>query len=124
MSYSTNESLFQMDDDGVPDMDTMISILPDSMQERGGKMVRACNSVSEYRLTGKHTDFAVLFAPKKCKIWRSCQNEPVQNRSFGPSLKEIQDYICCWCGSSFKKMGPESLPLPEKLLKPNSENSV
>jgi len=49
-----------MDDDGVPDLDTMISMLPDSMQDRGGKMIRACKDVSEYRYTGRHT---ALYSP-------------------------------------------------------------
>jgi hypothetical protein len=63
MRMSADESLLQMDDDGVPDMDTMISMLPDSMQERGGKMIKACKDVSEYRHTGRHTDFTALFSP-------------------------------------------------------------
>ncbi|XP_069702577.1 general odorant-binding protein 83a-like [Periplaneta americana] len=40
------QQLGALDDDGVPDMDTMIDMLPDSMQDRGGKMIRACKSVS------------------------------------------------------------------------------
>jgi hypothetical protein len=43
----TAETLLQMDEDGVPDMDTMVSMLPESMQERGGKMISVCKSVSE-----------------------------------------------------------------------------
>jgi hypothetical protein len=45
---STAESLLQMDAAGVPDMDTMVSMLPESMQERGGKMIEACKTISEY----------------------------------------------------------------------------
>jgi hypothetical protein len=41
--------MLQMDDAGVPDMDTMVSMLPESMQERGGKMIEACKTVSEYK---------------------------------------------------------------------------
>ncbi|KDR09912.1 hypothetical protein L798_00349 [Zootermopsis nevadensis] len=35
-----------MDESGVPDMDTMVSMLPESMQERGGKMIGVCKSIT------------------------------------------------------------------------------
>ncbi|XP_023722114.1 B2 protein-like [Cryptotermes secundus] len=42
----TFQQIGAMDDAGVPDMDTMVSMLPESMQERGGKMIEACKTVS------------------------------------------------------------------------------
>jgi hypothetical protein len=56
LSYSAVGFLLQMDDAGVPDLDTMVSMLPDSMQDRGGKMIMACKGISEYRHTGRHRD--------------------------------------------------------------------
>jgi len=44
----------------VPDLDTMISMLPASIQARGGKMIGACKDVSKYRHTGRHT---ALYSP-------------------------------------------------------------
>ncbi|KAJ9593297.1 hypothetical protein L9F63_015172 [Diploptera punctata] len=40
------QQLGAMDEDGTPDLDTMISMLPDQMQERGGKMIGSCKGVS------------------------------------------------------------------------------
>nr|AMA98152.1 chemosensory protein [Blattella germanica] len=40
------QNLGAMDENGVPDMDTMISMLPASMQERGGKMIGSCKGVT------------------------------------------------------------------------------
>ncbi|PSN48082.1 hypothetical protein C0J52_03449 [Blattella germanica] len=42
----TDDGNLKMDENGVPDMDTMISMLPASMQERGGKMIGSCKGVN------------------------------------------------------------------------------
>jgi NRPS condensation-like uncharacterized protein len=64
----------------VLDTDTMISMLPDSMQDKGGKMIKACKDVSEYRHAARHKACTALFSQNKRNREVICQNEPMQNK--------------------------------------------